>query len=60
MGSDGTVQSVMRGMIGNKARLGILPIEPKNNIAMSLGIPQDLNEACALIITGHVRKMDLG
>jgi YegS/Rv2252/BmrU family lipid kinase len=60
MGSDGTVQSVMRGMIGSKARLGILPIGSKNNVAMSLGIPEDLNEACALITTGHVRKLDLG
>jgi len=60
MGNDNLVEGVMRGMIGTKSRLGIIPVGTKNNIATSLGIPEDLNKATALIISGEVRKLDLG
>jgi YegS/Rv2252/BmrU family lipid kinase len=60
MGGDGTIEAVMRGMIGGKARLGIIPTGTENNIAMSLGIPKDLQEACALIASDNTLKLDLG
>jgi YegS/Rv2252/BmrU family lipid kinase len=60
MGGDGTVEAVMRGMIGNKAHLGIIPVGTENNIAKSLGIPIDMQEACALIRTDHTYKLDMG
>jgi YegS/Rv2252/BmrU family lipid kinase len=60
MGGDGTIEAVMRGMVGGKARLGILPTGTENNIAMSLGIPKDLQEACALIASDNTLKLDLG
>jgi diacylglycerol kinase (ATP) len=61
MGGDGTIEAVMRGMIGsNKARLGIIPAGTENNIAKSLGIPKDLQEACALIATDNTVKLDIG
>lgn len=60
MGGDGTIEAVMRGMIGGKARLGIIPAGTENNIAMSLGIPKDLEEACALIASKNTRKLDMG
>jgi YegS/Rv2252/BmrU family lipid kinase len=60
MGGDGTIEAVMRGMIGGKARLGILPTGTENNIAKSLGVPQDLQEACALIVTDNTLKLDMG
>ena len=49
MGGDGTLEAVMRGMVGSKVRLGIIAAGTENNIARSLGIPKDLEEACALI-----------
>jgi len=44
MGGDGTIESVMRGMVGRKARLGIVPVGTQNNIAKSLGIPKTLKK----------------
>jgi diacylglycerol kinase (ATP) len=60
MGGDGTIEAVMRGMIGGKARLGIVPVGTENNIAMSLGIPKDLEEACTLIASDNTFKLDVG
>ena len=60
MGGDGTIGVVIRGMAGSKVRLGIIAAGTENDIARSLGIPEDLKEACALIASGHTRKLDLG
>jgi len=60
MGGDGTLEAVMRGMIGSKTRLGIIPAGTENNIARSLDIPLNLEEACALIISDNTLKLDMG
>lgn len=60
MGGDGTLGAVIRGIAGSKVKLGIIPAGTANDIAGSLGIPNDLKEACALIASGHTRKLDLG
>jgi len=60
MGGDGTIEAVMRGMVGGKARLGVIPTGTENNIALSLGIPKDLEAACALIASDNTLKLDLG
>jgi len=60
MGGDGTLEAVMRGLVGSKVHLGIIPVGTENNIARSMGIPEDLEEACALITTGSTRKVDVG
>jgi YegS/Rv2252/BmrU family lipid kinase len=59
MGGDGTVEAVMRGMVGSKVRLGIIPAGIENNIAKSLGIPINMEEACALIASSKTRKVDV-
>src|SRR5215216_3956652 len=60
MGGDGTLEAVLRGMVGSKARLGIIPVGTQNNMAKSLGIPETLEEACALIASNNTRKLDVG
>ena len=60
MGGDGTIGAVIRGIAGSKVRLGIIAAGTENDIATSLGIPENLKEACALIASGHTRKLDLG
>ena len=60
MGGDGTLGMVIRGIAGSKVRLGIIAAGTSNDMARSLGIPEDLKEACALIASGHTRKLDLG
>lgn len=60
MGGDGTIGAVIRGIAGSKVKLGIIAAGTCNDIAASLGIPEDLKEACTLIASGHTRKLDLG
>jgi diacylglycerol kinase (ATP) len=60
MGGDGTIEAVMRGLVGSKTRLGLLPFGTENNVARSLGIPEKADEACELIASGDFRKVDIG
>lgn len=60
MGGDGTISAVIRGLAGSKTHLGILAAGTENDIATSLGIPEDLQQACALIASDHTRDLDLG
>src|SRR5512142_244090 len=60
MGGDGTIGGVIRGMVGSKARLGIIPAGTENDFARSIGIPDDLEESCRIIARGYARKVDLG
>ena len=60
MGGDGTIEAVMRGMVGSKSRLGIIPAGTQNNIALSLGIPEDLVEASTIIASDNTLKVDMG
>lgn len=59
-GGDGTIEAVARGLVKTKTRLGILPDGTYNNLAKSLGIPQDLETACALLENGACRRIDVG
>ena len=59
-GGDGTVSSVARALIGTEAVLGIIPMGTRNNIALSLGIPNDISEAIAILRTGRRKKIDTG
>ncbi len=60
MGGDGTIEATMRGLVGTKTRLGILPFGTENNVGKSLGIPEDVEKACAVINDDNVRKVDVG
>lgn len=59
MGGDGTVSAVIRGIVGSDVHFGIIPAGTSNDIAASLGIPEDLKQACELIAAGNIRKLDL-
>ena len=59
MGGDGTISAVIRGLAGSEAHLGIIAAGTENDIATSLGIPEDIQEACALIASDHTRELDL-
>src|SRR5512133_2247964 len=60
MGGDDTIEAIIRGIAGTKAHLGMIPVGTANNLAKSLGIPEDPKQACALIASGAFRKLDLG
>src|SRR3990172_751232 len=51
-GGDGTIESVAMGLVGTRATLGIIPMGTQNNVALSLGIPDDIPSAVAILRTG--------
>ncbi len=59
-GGDGTLQDVASQMVGSSTILGIVPTGTMNNVARSLGIPLEIEEACALIGMGMTRQIDVG
>ena len=48
-GGDGTISNVAEALIGTGTRLGIIPAGTANVLARELGIPLDLETACALL-----------
>ena len=44
----------------SKVRFGMIPVGTANNLAKGLGIPSDIEQACALIASGKTHKLDLG
>ncbi len=59
-GGDGTIEEVAAQLLGSKTTLGIIPTGTMNNLARSLGIPLDIEDACTLIGTGITREIDVG
>ena len=62
-GGDGTIGAVaariaMAGVDGT--RLGVIPLGTANDFARTLGIPDDLDAACAIAAGDHVAAIDLG
>ncbi len=59
-GGDGTIGDVAAELVGTQTVLGILPTGTMNNLARELGIPLDLEQACALLGAGITRQIDVG
>ena len=59
-GGDGTISAVARTLAGTRATLGIIPTGTQNNTALSLGIPEDIPTAIAILRTGRRIKVDVG
>ena len=59
-GGDGTFSSSAKALLDAGKPLGILPLGTANDFARSLGIPQDLEQAAAIIVEGHKRDVDVG
>ncbi|HLG76416.1 MAG TPA: diacylglycerol kinase family protein, partial [Ktedonobacteraceae bacterium] len=59
-GGDGTLHAIACGLIGTRTTLGIIPMGTMNNIAHSLEIPEDIDEACKIIATGTTGMIDVG
>jgi len=64
IGGDGTLNEVVNGIFtsGHRhvPRVGIIPTGSSNDFSKSLGIPQDLRQACAAVVRGRVRNVDVG
>ena len=57
---DGTIEDIVGQLVGTKTTLGIIPIGTMNNLARSLGVPLNLDDACALLGMGTTRHIDVG
>ena len=57
---DGTILDVASQLVGTTTAMGIVPIGTMNNIARSLGVPLEIEGACALIGMGTTRHIDMG
>jgi YegS/Rv2252/BmrU family lipid kinase len=59
-GGDGTVGEVAQALVGTTAVLGVMPLGSIMNVARTLCIPRDLDEAARAIAAGRVLAMDVG
>lgn len=59
-GGDGTINEVIQGVAGTKARLGIIPRGTANVLARELGLPMDEQEAVVIAARGKSRRIHLG
>ena len=60
VGGDGTIEDAAVKLVGSQTVLGILPTGTMNNLARGLGIPLDIDQACALLGAGITRQIDVG
>lgn len=59
-GGDGTLNAAALGVIEAGLPLGVLPLGTANDLARTLGIPFDLDDAAQVIAEGRTRRIDLG
>jgi diacylglycerol kinase (ATP) len=57
---DGTISHVVDYLIHHDVVLGVLPLGTANNLARTLEIPLELEQACRVIAAGWTTKIDLG
>ncbi len=59
-GGDGTVNAAAAALLEVGRPFAVLPLGTANDLARTLGVPQDPVEAAALILGGRTRRIDLG
>ncbi|HEX2033602.1 MAG TPA: diacylglycerol kinase family protein [Chloroflexota bacterium] len=59
-GGDGTVGEVAQSLIGTETLLGVMPMGSVMNVARTLQIPRNLDQAAQLIAGGRTLAMDVG
>lgn len=59
-GGDGTINAAAPALVETKLPLGILPLGTANDLARTLGIPNDLAGAADIIAKGERRAIDVG
>ena len=58
-GGDGTHHRALQVMAGSRFVMGFIPMGTGNDFPANLGIPNDLDSACDLLLKGKIRKIDV-
>lgn len=59
-GGDGTMNTVANALAETETALGLIPSGTANDLARTLGVPDDPAAAAAIILAGAERSIDLG
>ncbi|MFC0385989.1 lipid kinase [Muricoccus vinaceus] len=59
-GGDGTMNAAAPALLETGLPLGILPLGTANDLARTLGIPTELEQAARVVTGGWMRRIDLG
>jgi diacylglycerol kinase (ATP) len=59
-GGDGTFDLIAEQLLGTSAAVGILPLGRAMNVARSLNIPRELEQAASILAAAHTRRIDVG
>lgn len=59
-GGDGTLNTIVNGMVNSKTKLGIIPLGTANVFAIQADIPTQIHASCQLIAEGTPRAIDVG
>lgn len=59
-GGDGTLNAIVDAVVESGLPLGILPLGTANDLARTLRIPTNLQQACQVIQKGRLQAIDLG
>ncbi|HSQ78886.1 MAG TPA: diacylglycerol kinase family protein [Nitrospirota bacterium] len=60
IGGDGTVNEIMPGMLFSEKPLGIVPAGSGNDFIKSVGIPNNIDKAVAMLLKGKAGSIDVG
>jgi diacylglycerol kinase (ATP) len=58
-GGDGTSHRTLQALVGSRTVLGCIPMGTGNDLPLNLGIREDLDFACDLLVKGKVRRIDV-
>jgi diacylglycerol kinase (ATP) len=59
-GGDGTLSACLPGLMATGLPLGIMPLGTANDLARTLGIPEDPVAAAAIVAAGRRKRIDVG
>ncbi|HSO19956.1 MAG TPA: YegS/Rv2252/BmrU family lipid kinase [Desulfosarcina sp.] len=59
-GGDGTINAALEAVLASERLLGILPMETANELARTLAIPAEPEQAAAVIVRGRATRIEMG
>ncbi len=59
-GGDGTLNAAAPGMLQVRKPLGVIPVGTANDLARTLGVPADVEQAARIVAEGRPHAIDLG